>query len=915
MVALLLAFGALPAYAPSQPWALGTGAPPRIPLVGDVDADGFADLIAVVPRGDCILDVALSVDGQKCAPGIQARTNWGKECQAATVGEFDGKPGADVAGLFDGRTLRLAGAFDGHKFEETPAWVELPSALEAPALATLDSGRELLAFSTTTGKAFRVDVASRTPRPARVPRGTQWIGDAGASLACLDARGEIALLDPSGLKRGQGIGRARNGSRPAAAAGIVVWDQTVWTPHGITELPSDGLPEAPSLSTLGDVDGDGDLDILSFRLGTERHTRNEVLLRRALTTGERDFDHDGLSNEEEVAQGTDPLDPDTDGDGLLDGWECGTFRGLDLKGLGCEPRHRDAICLISRFETVPEDLVKRHFQRVDAFYSALTIPNPDGKPGLRFHPIFLDPVAGDDLKSGWRENRAKFLPSRWVGVVHWMQVTPGGGGQADQLGNGGTVGQNSLWAVFVHEFGHQMGLDHEGFWPNNLCPTYPSLMNYAYSYSFEDSGEKIHYSDGSLQNYVLNETDLDETIPLPYERVKFLEKGPYRFRLKPNGDTTLIDWNWNGIFGEKHIRADINYSYSTNAGRRDDVAKIETAPWLFVHEGRAFALYGDRTDAKGSTIGPDQPGRLMLQALRKPFSWDKPIEVAAEGLAGDPVAASFAGKIRIFYPTAQGVVMRSAVAQGATLELEETRVVEPNPSAVPSVAVSGGRLFLLLWNAANGAVDYKVMEPDGTFRRTLGLFLQSTNPVGMCTDTLTGDVVLALAQDQDAPRPNRWQIRRFDDRSGRLRERSVEWVEGEKGPCRGTGRLTVLFDASRDAGPKGRLYVYGKGLTAQPDDAACTYVAHQIADSTIGGGWMVKRFYDEWTQSRSAPAAAWFGGDVIWGYRWVGGSNDNMLHVGYGGLGIQNAPMADHDDLGFLRDFGIRHSLIWMGRA
>ncbi|PNA16519.1 hypothetical protein C1X78_26140, partial [Pseudomonas sp. MPR-R1B] len=87
---------------------------------------------------------------------------------------------------------------------------------------------------------------------------------------------------------------------------------------------------------------------------------------------------------------------------------------------------------------------------------------------------------------------------------------------------------------------------------------------------------------------VLKETDLDETIPLPYEKVKFLEKAPYHFRLKPNGKTTLIDWNWNGIFGEKHIRADINYSYSTNAGRRDEVGKTKTAPWLFVHRGRAF---------------------------------------------------------------------------------------------------------------------------------------------------------------------------------------------------------------------------------------------------------------------------------------------------------------------------------------
>ena len=54
--------------------------------------------------------------------------------------------------------------------------------------------------------------------------------------------------------------------------------------------------------------------------------------------------------------------------------------------------------------------------------------------------------------------------------------------------------------------------------------------------------------------------------------------------------------------------------------------------------------------------------------------------------------------------------------------------------------------------------------------------------------------------------------------------------------------------------------------------------------------------------------------DVIWGYRWFGGPGDNTLHVGYGGLGIQDLPMADADDLGYLRGFGIRHSLTWLGQ-
>ncbi len=78
---------------------------------------------------------------------------------------------------------------------------------------------------------------------------------------------------------------------------------------------------------------------------------------------------------------------------------------------------------------------------------------------------------------------------------------------------------------------------------------------------------------------------------------------------------------------------------------------------------------------------------------------------------------------------------------------------------------------------------------------------------------------------------------------------------------------------------------------------------------------MVKRYYDEWTQSRSGPGAAWFGDDIIYGYRWVDGSQndrDNLLHVAYRGSGIELEPMGDFDDIGFLKTFGIRQSILYL---
>jgi hypothetical protein len=861
-LALILSLVAAPVFAPPVPWALNFAAPPRIPLAGDVDNDGYCDLICVYPPGDSIIDVSLNVKGQKAGRPIQGLTGWGKDCQSAIAAEFDGVPGIDVAGVFDGQNLRLAGSFKAGKFKDTAAWIKLPSKLNKPKLM-LD-GNWILAVNEKSRSGFRIDPKTKT-------------------IAKLDGKAPLP--------------------KPLLSDSNIDWG---------------GLPPAPTVRIAGDIDNDGDQDIIEYRYGTEKHSAYSVVVRRLVSLGEKDSDHDGLTGEEEDVLGTNPLNPDTDADGILDGWEVKGFRGLDLKGIGCDPRRVDLVVYVSRFDDVPEAHVKSELGRASSYYEKLNVLNADGSKGFRLHPIYLDPVKGDDKKNPWWTNRDKFLPAKHRGVAHWMQITPGGGGQSDELADGGTCGQNALWAVFLHEFGHQLGLPHEGFWQPFLCPIYPSLMNYAYSYSLEDDGNKIIYSDGRLADFVLNETKLSEVLPLPYDKVKFLEKGPYRFRLKPNGNTTLIDWNWNGVFGEKKVRADINYSYSTNAGRRDDVDKAHSAPWLFTSGKTAYVLYGKREgpfDPKQDpSVSPDKPGALLLKTLIKPFQWSAPFQID-DRLTGDPVAASHLGHVLAIYPTARGVAMARLRPRRETFDRVNSEFISSDPDDVPTVGRSGERLYIFLWNRKTGVVRYASMI-DGFAPgewRTLGA--KSTIPVGMATDTIHNEVVIGMAQNQDTNRPNRWQVRRYGESNGALHERSLEWIEGEAGGARGPGRCTLLFEASKDAGPNGRLYFYSQGTTSAAAPWACTYVAVQIADKSVRGGWLVKRFYDEWTQSRSAPAAAWFNGDIIWAYRWVDGGQgptDNNLHVGYKALGIEDADMGDHDDIGYFKTFGVRHSILYL---
>lgn len=847
MIALLAALTL--GFAEPIPWALNFAAPPRIPTVGDVNADGYADLIVVYPHGEGILDLSLNVGGMKPGRPYQGLVGWGKGAEAAVSGPFDPHPGDDVLALV-GTELHLAGDFKD-------------------------------------GKMTAKSIVGKLPKP--VPQPVMWRdGD------------QVYVIDPKG--RGYTVSTA-------------TWKAT--------EVRKVEIPEAPvwldpgSKFAWGDADNDGDRDLFEFRYGKEPHTRYSIRLHRTLSVNETDSDHDGLTNEQEAELGTDPHNPDTDGDGLLDGWEVGNFRGLDFKALGCNPRRIDIICLVQRFDDVDQAHVQKELARVQETYRNLPSKNPDGSTGWNLHILHRDPITGDDKLKSWQANRNKHLPNEWRGIAHWMQITRGGGGQADQLGDGGTCGTNALWAVFLHEFGHQLGMDHNGHWGPGLCPIYRSLMSYAYSYSLEDDPNKIAYSTGELLGYTLNEANLDETIPLPYERVKFLEKGPYRFRLKPNGDTTLIDWNWNGIFGEKGIRADINYSYSTNAGTRDEMARTMTSPWLFTHKNRAYALFGERPKAeKGENpdISPDKPGELKWRRLVRPTVWEDAVTLATD-LTGDPVAIGSGDHIALVYPSKAGVIWQLVSPNGKPSG--KPVVLDSNPELVPTVGQIGDRSFVLLWNPDTQEVVYRVWRPrqlPGAERR---LFERSTVPVGMAVDTVRKEVVLALAQDQDANRPSRWQIRRYAEEQGLLNETAMDWIEGEAGGSRGRGRLRVLFKVDRDTGPAGRLYVYGRGYHNDTSPWACTYVAETIADKSVRGGWLVKRFYDEWTQSRSAPAATWWNGDILWAYRWVDGGNpdrDNLLHVGYRALGIDDAPMGDHDDVSFMRDFGIRHSILYLSR-
>lgn len=947
---------------------------PRTALAGDVDGDSRADFVGFYPPDNGIIDVMrTSALGKLCFP-VQACKGFGSDGLTAVVGDFAGSgkvgvlvvlPDGAVRILHDWRprdqsfarndlaaTLpsdklpkspvkSVAGDFDGDGWRDA-LWVDA-------------EGRMLLLHNAGAGKGSPQfeprPVAGLWPHLRRLAAGR--LGGLGkAELVWLDRGGGVyrAALQrrPDGSFRldtphlvtiaspeaGLAVGHFRGLPR----ADLLVGDQLL--PGGnarqalfLPNLSVDRPGQGDYAWIAADFDGDGQDDLLRAQRSGDRFDGDHVYLHYAFQGSE--------------VEGA-PF-ADADRDGLLNAWETGRMKpgGLDLKALGCTPCHRDLIVELQRFADVPEDKLRSEMERVVKYFAALPIQNPDGRPGLALHVLYREAMPVEEVKKPWWELGEKYHPAAHRGITHWMQVSMGGGGQSGEMADRGSCGFHAFYATFLHEFGHQIGLDHTGHWGPAWCPIYPSLMNYAYNYQSNGKGEDIHYSDGRLAAVVLHERNLSERLPWPPDQVAFLSGPPYRYRLQPapDGSGTWIDWNWNGVFGEEGIAADINYGYSTTGGQRHTIGKTYTAPALAATgEGEAARLLlfcgqlpegaavppADAT-ALHPSLSADQPGRLVLRLWEgtdpesEADKWSEEIPVEPSEVTGDPSAASLAGAAWVAYPTLAGVKIRRILLDpSGTPHLGEASLILESQRVQPTLTPFAGGLALLLWRSPQTPVGFRLLTvQDGTVQAgpETALEFTSTLPVGAVAGAVEGEgpsLWVGLTQDQDEGRPNRWQVRRLVlTREGLLRQVHQEWIGGEKGGERGSSRVLLLWEPNEALGPEGQLYFLAGGLFGSGSPWSCHYIAMRIADKTINGGWLTRRYYDEWTQSRSAPGACFFRGDIALAVRWFGnvhGTENDNLFVAFRGRGIESEPMGDFDDLRFICDYGLVRSIPHMAR-
>ncbi len=636
----------------------------------------------------------------------------------------------------------------------------------------------------------------------------------------------------------------------------------------------------------------------------------------------RDSDFDGLSDAEEKEIGTDPRDRDTDGDGLLDGWEVHGLPPGRVADLGArlgvwkkdasaseadarlDPRRKDLIVNISYFEQVDRKQFEGEMPRIQKAYRDLHCANPDGTTGVWLHFRDAGPgVAAADQKMPWWDVGGKYFPRPERGMMHWMQVTPWGGGQSSETGDMGGCGNN--WAVFAHELGHQMSLSHTGDSAPGWCPLYTSMMNYAYSYGFDGDGAKPHFSNGEFREVVLDEHRLREKLPFAYERVKFLANHPFRFSLKDNGDgTTLIDWNHNGEFDEGEVLADVNYGGSTHAGERKTHALIGSAPSLAVVGGKVMLAAATHKQTA-----------VTVKMHKGSEEWTDETEAASSSSRADPVLVGGPEFgvlfVKRFDGWAAARVTTAAEAGGAPVVGALQALRELGQGDVSGLMI-GGRV-LVLSRHDDGRIEARWVTAGEKFEvgAAKELELKSAVPPGMAVQPADGSITVVGSWTHDKHGPFTMRVATLRIEGDDLAESQAEWTHGGR-PCHCTSRPVAVYP---NLGGKQNLVIFHTGW--QDGNGTWTgWRTMRIGNKSLDDGWLTSQLYDEWTRSRVALGFADGPDGAFYAFRWDPGDHRdwkiNTMFVARGGYGIDDAPMRDFDDGAKIGLWGIRHSILTM---
>ena len=138
-----------------------------------------------------------------------------------------------------------------------------------------------------------------------------------------------------------------------------------------------------------------------------------------------------------------------------------------------------------------------------------------------------------------------------LGASHWA---------VDPVTNHSVGSRSEQAGTFMHEFGHNLGLEHGGGDETNCKPNYFSVMNYLFQFPDFVSGRPLDYSRSALTT--LNKTNLNEPNGISQSTPSGLTTvyGPRGTGKGPAFPVAgvPIDWNFNGVTTNTGVNSDIN---------------------------------------------------------------------------------------------------------------------------------------------------------------------------------------------------------------------------------------------------------------------------------------------------------------------------------------------------------------------
>ena len=504
-------------------WAI----PSWISLVGDADGDGRAELVAVDPPGT--IAVARTSPLGKWAEDPERETRFGNNLVAAVVGRFTGGAGDQVVAMGrDGALLMASGVKRGTSTYSRSDRVGTVSPSAVPSSITRGfstdvnhDGRldvlfprgdgELLLLLNQPGDEGRPRFVASLARGAPTDAVELGVGKFGSEarnrLVWIDPRGNLfaatLTFGGDGLQLGKAERLLEIGPGAHLAVGRFLGRSTYDIIAGRRLLPG-GDPTSPiELDTLpaasewkrelwwcvGDIDGNGMDDLIrkrdlprtraarqsSFTSLRTRATHTTVILTTTWTAcptnGRRArSSRGGLTSRPSAASPGAATSSSRSSGSTPSTCRCSTGRGgRDGPLLRVTPGRESRTALVAS----------------------------------RCTSIYRPPTPHAEFRQCRQQQFNKCYPAAAPhrGIVHTMfcgaEGDPGWSVAVISGVNGKFHLGPPIHDVMSHEFGHELGLGHDGFQPHN-CPIYNSIMNYTYIVGAGHRLDLAAYSEGAL---------------------------------------------------------------------------------------------------------------------------------------------------------------------------------------------------------------------------------------------------------------------------------------------------------------------------------------------------------------------------------------------------------------------------------